>query len=109
MLFRFSLAATIFVVPLPIKGSRTQSPTWVKRWINHAGNASGNVALCFLLLHSVAKCNTLVGYAISRPIQWEMFLPKPLSTFELSLRRSVSLKFFKRLFAQSPTGTMTAS
>ena len=36
---------------------------------------------------------------MSLPIQFEIFLPKPLPTFELSLRLSVSLKFFSLVFA----------
>lgn len=109
ILFLCNLAAAILVVPLPMKGSSTQSPSWVNKLINQVGSASGNAALCFLLLHSVARCNTFVGYAMSRPTQLDIFLPNPLSTLELSLCRSVSLKFFKRLFAQFPTGTITDS
>jgi len=52
---------------------------------------------------------TFVGYAISLFNQFEIFLPKPLFTFEFSLWRSLALKDFKRVFAQSPVGTITAS
>jgi len=44
MAFLFkSLAATI-VVPLPTNGSRTSSPSWVKRLITLLESAIGNVA-----------------------------------------------------------------
>ena len=63
--------ATIAVVPDPTNGSSTTSPGWVNSLINHSGSASGNVAGCCLLPHSVARCSTLVGYALSRPNQGE--------------------------------------
>ena len=55
------LAATILVVPEPIKGSITVSPGRVNSFINHSGRASGKAALWFLLLHSVARFKTLAG------------------------------------------------
>lgn len=62
-----------------------------------------------LFAHSVAMCKTFVGYAISLPTQFSIFLPKPLSTLEASLTLSVSLKVLSRPFARSPVGTITAS
>lgn len=49
------LRATTFVVPDPVKGSRTQSPGCVNNLMNHSGRAFGNVAEWFLFAHSVAK------------------------------------------------------
>ncbi len=46
---------------------------------------------------------------MSRPIQLAILFPNPLSTCELSLRLSVSLKLLRRAWRQSPIGTMTAS
>lgn len=46
---------------------------------------------------------------MSRPTQFEIFLPNPLLTFDSSLVRSVLLSFFKRVFAQLPIVTMTFS
>ena len=109
MLLRLSFVAAMFVVPLPMNGSSTQSPSSVNSLINHVGSPSGNAALWFLLLHSVARFRTFVGYDMSLPTQFDMFFPNPLSTFELSRRRSVSLRFLRRVFAQSPVGTITAS
>ena len=45
---------------------------------------------------------------MSRPIQFETFLPKPLFTFDSSRVRSVLLSFFKRVLAQSPIGIITS-
>lgn len=101
--------ATINVVPEPIKGSRTVSYSFVNKRINHSGNSSGKAALWFLLLHSVARCRTFVGYAMSLESQLEMFFPKPLPTFELSRILSVSERFLSLELAQSPIGTMTSS
>ena len=99
----------MFVVPEPVNGSKTQSPGAVKSLMNHSGRAFGNVAEWLLFAHSVAKWRTLDGYAMSRPIQLAIFLPKPLCTLELSRRLSVSLKFLSRAKRQSPIGTITAS
>src|SRR3989338_5305383 len=97
------------VVPEPKNGSKTTSPGLVKSFINQLGNSLGNTALCFLFELSVAIISTFVGYANSRPTQLETFFPKPLPTFELSLRLSVSLRFLRRVFAQSPIGILTSS
>src|SRR2546421_7313590 len=106
---RPSSAAETQVVPLPRNGSSTTSPGCVNNLINHAGSSLGKTALCCLLLDSVAKCKTLLGYASVLPSQLEIFLPKPLPTRELSRCLSVSLSFLSRVFAQSPIGTLTAS
>ena len=53
--------ATMLVVPEPVKGSSTVSPSLVKSLMNHSGRASGKAALWFLLLHSVARWSTLDG------------------------------------------------
>lgn len=91
--FLFILCATLSVVPDPMNGSSTVFPSLVKSLMNHSGKDSGNAALWFLFEHSVANCKTLVGYAFSFPIQFEMFFPNPLPTFELSRILSVSLRF----------------
>src|SRR3989338_7118954 len=103
-----SLAATE-VVPDPKNGSNTVSPGLVKSLINHSGSGFGKTALWFLFAVSVARLSTFVGYARSRPTHIETFLPKPLPTFELSRLLSVSLRFFSRVFAQSPIGIRTSS
>src|SRR5829696_4142444 len=103
-----SIAATQ-VVPEPTNGSSTQSPSLVKSLMNHAGSSFGYAALCPLLLHSEARCSTFVGYTNSLPTQLETFLPNPLPTLELSRALSVSLRFLRRVLAQSPIGTITAS
>jgi len=90
--------ATTKVVPEPINGSNTVSFCLVKSFINHSGSSSGNAALWFLLLHSVARCKTLVGYALSLFNQFEIFFPNPLPTFELSLILSVSERFLSLFF-----------
>src|SRR4030067_3710896 len=109
MEFLIILWATLMLVPDPINGSKIQSPSFVNSFINHSGRASGNTALWFLFAHSVAKRRTLVGYALSLPTQFAIFFPTPLPTLELSRLKSVSLRFFSLVLAQSPTGTITSS
>src|SRR5438309_6225021 len=107
--FRFSSRAALHVVPEPTNGSSTQSPSSVKSLMNHSGSALGKAAECPLFPHSVAKCSTLLGYALSRFNQFAMFFPNPLPTLESNRTTSFLPKDFNRVSAHFPIGTITAS
>ncbi len=47
-----------------MKVSETESPSFVKNFINHSGKAIGKTALRFLSPHSAARWRTFVGYTL---------------------------------------------
>src|SRR3990167_483612 len=107
--FLFKLEEANAVVPLPINGSNTISPSSVKSLINHSGKVTGKTALWFLFPHSVGICKTLVGNTKSLSTQFSIFLPNPLLVFELYRVLSFSDKFFNHDLDQSPIGIFTLS
>src|SRR4030042_6926956 len=109
MYLRFRLMQARVVVPTPMKGSKTTSPSLVKSLMNQVGKAMGNAALWLRFEHSVAKCRTFVGYARLLPSQFETFFPKPLPTLDTSRSQSVWLNRDNLLFFHLPIGTITSS